>query len=194
MNFYLTLPSTASMLEFPDNRQNNYTTLIKNPIILNGSYEVALTEITYSSMLKIHLGLMQIPNPFCTNVQSADRVSEYVFELYALNGEETASFFKKLNQRIAIDIICGEYAVVYNYAFGETTQNMLDIQFNLSVNNSVLILKTNDSSHYELVWDTNYTGTILADFLAEHLNKYNNSRKRYQFDNILFNDFPKTIN
>ena len=64
MSFFVTLPSNASMSEFPNNKQTNYTTIIRQPIVLNQQYEVALTEISYSSMFTAELGVLQFPNPF----------------------------------------------------------------------------------------------------------------------------------
>ena len=64
MSFYITLPSNSNINEFPNNKQNNYTTLFKQPIILENPYEVALTEISHSSMFSAELGQLQFPNPF----------------------------------------------------------------------------------------------------------------------------------
>lgn len=47
MSFYVTLPSNASHKDLPKNTQSNYTTFLTRPIILEGNYEVAMTEISY---------------------------------------------------------------------------------------------------------------------------------------------------
>ena len=47
MSFYITLPSNSSKTFFPDNTLTNYTTKLQNQIDLDGSYEVALTEIIF---------------------------------------------------------------------------------------------------------------------------------------------------
>lgn len=44
-NFYVTLPSTASLHEFPNNTQSSYRTKLNTPLVLNGDWEVALSEI-----------------------------------------------------------------------------------------------------------------------------------------------------
>jgi hypothetical protein len=46
MSFYVTLPSNSSMHYFPNNTCSNFVTKLKIPIQLEGSYEVALTEVT----------------------------------------------------------------------------------------------------------------------------------------------------
>ena len=46
MDFYVTLPSNASMNVHPDNKKSDYTTQFNTPIVLEGNYEVALANIT----------------------------------------------------------------------------------------------------------------------------------------------------
>lgn len=45
--FYLTLPSNASLNIYPDNTLSDYTTRLFNPIQLSGRWEVGLSEIQY---------------------------------------------------------------------------------------------------------------------------------------------------
>lgn len=45
MNFYVTLPSNSSMQYYPENTCTNYVTKLKMPIQLEGTYEVALSEV-----------------------------------------------------------------------------------------------------------------------------------------------------
>ena len=47
MSFYVTLPSNSSRREFPDNSLTHYTTKLRNPIKLEGQYEVSLVEMIY---------------------------------------------------------------------------------------------------------------------------------------------------
>ncbi|KAF8795765.1 hypothetical protein HNY73_000227 [Argiope bruennichi] len=44
--FYITLPSDPNMNYFPSNAQSSYRTKLSAPIILNGEWEVALSEIS----------------------------------------------------------------------------------------------------------------------------------------------------
>jgi len=47
MSFYVTLPSNSSQADFPENSLTHYTTRLKNPLRLNGNYEVALAQILF---------------------------------------------------------------------------------------------------------------------------------------------------
>lgn len=55
-NFYLILPSNVNPNELPQNKQSDYTTIFKEPILLSGKYEVALTEMNYSPNIKASFG------------------------------------------------------------------------------------------------------------------------------------------
>ena len=46
--FYVTLPSNASMDYFPDNTQSSYRTKLFSPIVVSGQWEVALSEVFMS--------------------------------------------------------------------------------------------------------------------------------------------------
>lgn len=46
-SFYVTLPSKACHNIFPDNNSSDFTTMLSQPIELQGLYEVALAEIMY---------------------------------------------------------------------------------------------------------------------------------------------------
>ena len=48
-HFYLTLPSNASMKIYPNNTVAKYITKLASNIELDGEWEVALTEIMYTS-------------------------------------------------------------------------------------------------------------------------------------------------
>ena len=47
MSFFVTLPSNASQSDYENNTKTRFKTKLKNPIYLDGSYEVALAEILY---------------------------------------------------------------------------------------------------------------------------------------------------
>lgn len=44
-DFYVTLPSNASMQYFPQNTQSSYRTKLTSPLMLNSAWEVGLSEI-----------------------------------------------------------------------------------------------------------------------------------------------------
>ena len=47
MSFFVTLPSNASQRDYENNTKTKFKTKLKNPLYLDGSYEVALVEILY---------------------------------------------------------------------------------------------------------------------------------------------------
>lgn len=99
MSFYITLPSTASMKEFPENKQSNYTTLFRPPIELRGDYEVALTDISCSNLIEMDLGTITIPNPFA-EASFFGRSDQFIIQIKAFNTESTLKFVERLNAKI----------------------------------------------------------------------------------------------
>ena len=55
-SFYVTLPSNASFDVYPDNKKSNYTTQFNTPLVLDGTYEVALANITCTPNIKNDYG------------------------------------------------------------------------------------------------------------------------------------------
>ena len=47
MSFYVTLPSNSSLADFQGNTLTNFTTCLKNPLRLDGIYEVALAQVLF---------------------------------------------------------------------------------------------------------------------------------------------------
>ena len=62
MDFYVTLPSNASMNIYPDNKKSNYTTQFNTPIRLDGNYEVALANITCTPNIRNDYGVLIFTN------------------------------------------------------------------------------------------------------------------------------------
>jgi hypothetical protein len=68
--FYITLPSTASMTVFPKNSQSNWSTVLNPPIELDNAWEVGLSEMHIPKMWK------NISNDNCSffcDYQSTDK-------------------------------------------------------------------------------------------------------------------------
>ena len=61
-NFYITLPSNASTGIYPNNTKAAYITSLNVPIMLNGEFEVALTNIACSSKIEHNIGKINIEN------------------------------------------------------------------------------------------------------------------------------------
>ena len=55
-DFYISLPSNASLNEYPKNTQSNYTTLLDTPIELSSKYMVCLKEISNFSDFNVSMG------------------------------------------------------------------------------------------------------------------------------------------
>ena len=75
MDFYVTLPSNASMDVYPNNKKSNYTTKFNTPIVLDGNYEVALANITCTLNIRNDCGKISINNistfyPFIPKLKS----------------------------------------------------------------------------------------------------------------------------
>ena len=64
MSFYITLPSNSSFKDFPSNTLTQYTTRLKNPLRLDGNYEVALAQILFPKNWKYRDdGIIELSNP-----------------------------------------------------------------------------------------------------------------------------------
>ena len=62
MDFYVTLPSNASMDVYPNNKKSNYTTQFSTPIVLDVNYEVALANVTCTPHIRNDYGKIFINN------------------------------------------------------------------------------------------------------------------------------------
>jgi hypothetical protein len=100
----MTLPSTASAREFPDNKQSNFTTLFQPPIELNAGYDVALTEICCSNRIEVSLGTLTFPNPF-TDLK---RIESFQILVEGFNGQNAIEFIHNLNNEIKYRIVAEE--------------------------------------------------------------------------------------
>jgi hypothetical protein len=108
--FYVTLPSTSSSREMPDNTQTNFTTLFHPAIQLSQSHEVALVEITYSTHFLVDLGVLTIRNPFCLPGDTGyGRFETLDFKIEAFNGSSTLDVLTKLNTAMFQRVIKEEY-------------------------------------------------------------------------------------
>lgn len=121
MSLYVTLPSNSSTVDYPANRQSNYTTTINPPIVLNGPSEVALVDITYSPQITINLGTIQLLNPFWGVEKEKEpwllREKYLTFDVKVQNGEDSITFFKNLNFELEKKVLLAEYKLMYEYAF-----------------------------------------------------------------------------
>ena len=64
MGKYIILPSGSNMENFPNNSQSNFTTILEEPIELDGPHELALVDMSYSANISINLGTVSIEKYF----------------------------------------------------------------------------------------------------------------------------------
>ena len=64
MSKYIILPSGSNMENFPNNSQSNFTTILEEPIELDGPHELALVDMSYSANISINLVTVSIEKYF----------------------------------------------------------------------------------------------------------------------------------
>ena len=90
MSFYMTLPCSASKKVYPENRPDNYTTVLAREVVLEGEYEVGLSEcvIPYphrglpfrQSLLWCEIGLHKEYQQFTLSQKNVYNVMESALE------------------------------------------------------------------------------------------------------------------
>lgn len=114
MNFFVTLPSNSTLQTFPNNTQSNFDTLLKQSLIFDGSYEVALTEISVPTNFNVNLGKLCIFNPFFNINDSILRKPNLNINLNCKNGQDSEQFCSILNRNIKQTILFEEYLFRWN--------------------------------------------------------------------------------
>jgi hypothetical protein len=116
MSFYVILPSdTRPQSEggngLPSNKQNFYTTLMNPPLMLSEPYEVALTDFSYSTHIKVDLGKVTIiwQEPYNNNQLSVTH------EMVYRENMTIAEFCQDINQYISINV---------NHSFNDAVKNI----------------------------------------------------------------------
>lgn len=89
-NFFVTLPSNASMQFYPDNTLSNYVTNLNKIIKLEGKYEVALTEIMYPFNFKFRKDASIVAKNSKTG-----KTETFVLQLFAY--ETVTDLFSNIN-------------------------------------------------------------------------------------------------
>lgn len=187
MSFYLTLPSTASAREIPGNRQTNFTTLYRPAIELQGNYEVALCEITYSTRYLVDLGALTLHNPygFSSLGENIGRQATTQFKLEAFNGTNTEGFLKDLNKTIRHTFLEAEYRFREKLSNDdpEAVQKIKDYHDNQTRNfphnTEFHAVVLDRDSQCELIISQETFKTTIEDFAKL---KYNVEKQRYIFD------------
>ena len=106
MSFYVTLPSNSSLADFPGNTLTNFSTRLKNPLRLDGTYEVALAQVLFpKNWTYRNEGMIEICGPQrkkCFQI----KVHFYVYETLS-------QLFLRLNNQFLSTTIQAE--IEYNY-------------------------------------------------------------------------------
>ena len=178
MSFYLTLPSNASMNEYPNNTQTDFTTLFKQPIVLDSSYEVALTEISYSSIFTAELGRLEFPNPFddildIINIKTHIEHASFsgigpadilAFKLSAINGISTETFVDVINKLVKLKIVSDEYSLRYSYGLLLTEPfriNLFNFYTTQSIPTILVFKKFFKTTHtFEVIWGNGFPPSL----------------------------------
>lgn len=100
-DFYITLPSNASMNYYPTNTQSSYRTKLISPLILNGEWEIGLVEIFFPRNW-FNIGNHNNDYVIYTKTQKSVQVEnkEYVISFNYNPKESMANFFQTLNKDI----------------------------------------------------------------------------------------------
>jgi hypothetical protein len=112
------------MNEYPNNTQTCFTTLFRNPIILSGKYEVALSEINYSSQFSAELGTIRFVNPFFDDENIFGREEYLQINIKTLNGTSAVDFCKSINNQIYQQCLYKEFQLRLEYAFDDKCKNV----------------------------------------------------------------------
>jgi hypothetical protein len=130
--FYVTLPSNASMSIFPDNTKANFITELYKPIKLESKYEVALVEITFPKLERQQnniLGSIEIAKLKHT-VNPDDHDSRY-FNIYSndIKNKSLDEIISIINQKI-IEAINWKDVVAKPQLIKSKDPNYLHLEFN----------------------------------------------------------------
>ena len=114
-DFYISLPSNASLNEYPKNTQSNYTTLLDTPIELSSKYMVCLKEISNFSDFNVSMGTVSFQNVFFTALEL--RKSDVNFNFFIKNGTNLQQFCDSINTEITKNFLKQEYLIRYKLAY-----------------------------------------------------------------------------
>ena len=87
MSFYVTL---ASSVDYPGNKQNDFTTILSEPIDLSGQYEVALAQMFYSPLIFTDIGSIEIQKTL--DSPSFATINNIKFNIKIPNGTRMEAF------------------------------------------------------------------------------------------------------
>ena len=83
------------MENFPNNSQSNFTTILEEPIELDGPHELALVDMSYSANISINLGTVSIEKYF--DYLELYEGGQTSFSIKSFNGQTAQQFIDFLN-------------------------------------------------------------------------------------------------
>ena len=108
MSFYVTL---ASSVDYPGNKQNDFTTILSEPIDLSGKYEVALAQMFYSPLIFTDIGSIEIQKTL--DSPSFATINNIKFNIKIPNGTRMEDLCSYINFEIVKRIQANNRAVLY---------------------------------------------------------------------------------
>jgi hypothetical protein len=114
-DFYISLPSNASLNEYPKNKQSNYATVLDTPIELSSKYMVCLKEISNFSDFNVSMCTISFQNVFFTALEH--RKSDVNFNFFIKNGTNLQQFCDSINTEITKNFLKQEYLIRYKLAY-----------------------------------------------------------------------------
>ncbi len=197
-NFYVTLPSNASMQYFPENTQSNWITLMNPPIELTDEWEVGLSEIHIPTKWQ---NIDSSNNSFKVsflNQQSENINVEYISEIRQLTPPGVITYFE--NNSIIIDfpkkdkgITKFEFFLKLSEIFDDCTKNK-KLANKTVFNNSIII---NLKNSHKINEETRPIFLIKIEkgwfILFDHTNLDANSLSLSRLFNCLPEDLYKPI-
>jgi hypothetical protein len=166
-NFNVTVPSNGSMKYFPDNRADHFKNQLAREIILQGDWEVALSEIHYPNTWKNldEEGLIQLiiyrtddkGNTKLERTAKPDGSSEIKFDFKLRHGGNKLSIVASAltDKRKAVAQSCDFIYIFIKAGNYDSVEEVLSI-FNRAVRNAVFPLAANQAQPFDVVLRADY--------------------------------------
>ena len=175
MSFYITLPSNSSFKDFPNNTLTKYTIRLKNPLRLDGNYEVALAQIIFPKNWKYREdGIIELSSPkksFQIKVQflvyeTLSHIFERLNNVFMSTGIQAELGYNDETNRVYLSLAptCKiKFNDNINEVFGFTSKEFVgfqdktyssDIKVMARINNINFLYIYSDICQYQIVGDT----------------------------------------
>ena len=127
MSFYVTLPSNSSISHYPDNTLTKFTTKLHQTLQLEGSYEVALSEIMFpynwipSLNLKIEIGRKNADTNVSVELDISSKFNKFKNMTYLVEsinqeinskGYKSSFNYNEMTNRVRFQVAQKEFVVL----------------------------------------------------------------------------------